>query len=215
MPNFQLETALGGRVAGIDEAGRGPWAGPVVASCVVLDPVALPPSLMTQINDSKKLTRAKREAIFTQLGDAAMTGTAWIGIAEGSVLEIESLNILRATLLAMRRAFDKISPPADAVLVDGRQSPGLPCPVRCVIGGDSTSLAIAAASIVAKVTRDHIMADLALSHPEYGWERNSGYGTKEHIEALVRYGVTPHHRRGFKPIRKILTLDTAGTPISR
>jgi ribonuclease HII len=205
MPTFELERALGTRVAGLDEAGRGPWAGPVVAACVLLDPPNLPQGLLFGIDDSKKLTRHKRETAFAALTEAAIMGSAWIGIGEASVAEIDEINVLGASLLAMQRAFDALEPPPAAVLVDGNQAPSISCPVHCVIKGDSVSVSIAAASIVAKVTRDRTMTELAHRYPEYGWDRNAGYGTKEHQMALSRHGVTPEHRRTFKPIRNILT----------
>ena len=207
MPNFDYEVALGGRVAGLDEAGRGPWAGPVVAACVVLDAARVNADLLDRINDSKKLSRRQREDVFEALGDAASEGAAHIGIGEASVTEIDTLNILQASLLAMQRAFEVLAPPPNGVLVDGNQAPTLACPMRCVVGGDGLSLSIAAASIAAKVTRDRAMVALSHRFPGYGWERNAGYGTKEHRAALDRLGVTPEHRRSFKPIRNILTRD--------
>lgn len=204
MPSFEYEIALGGRVAGLDEAGRGPWAGPVVAACVVLDATRLPADMAPRLDDSKKLPRQRREDAFAALNEAVAGGMASIGIGEASVPEIDRMNILQASLLAMRRAFAAMASPPEAALVDGDRSPGLVCPVRCIVDGDGLSLSIAAASIVAKVTRDRMMAELARYHPDYGWERNAGYGTKEHQAALERFGVTPHHRRSFKPIRNML-----------
>ncbi len=198
-PDLTAEVAFGedgATICGVDEAGRGPWAGPVVAAAVVLDPAAVPPGL----NDSKKLTPRRRAALFDALRAAASVG---IGIA--GVDEIDALNILRANDLAMRRAIEALDPAPDAALIDGnRVPPGLPCRAQAVVGGDGRSLSIAAASIVAKVTRDRLMAELAKSHPGYGWERNQGYGTAEHRAALIRLGVTPHHRRSFRPIHNIL-----------
>jgi ribonuclease HII len=199
MPDFRLETAAGGVVAGIDEAGRGPWAGPVVAGAVILDPATLPASLCNGLDDSKRLKPARREDLL-----AALRGYARIGVGRAEVAEIDTLNILQASLLAMVRAVAELGAPPDLAMVDGTHAPALACPVQCVVKGDSRSLSIAAASIVAKVTRDAIMAELAAIHPGYGWERNAGYGTAEHQGALERLGVTPHHRRSFRPIIKML-----------
>ncbi|MDP6786891.1 MAG: ribonuclease HII [Rhodospirillales bacterium] len=209
MPDFSLESraARAGRtvVAGIDEAGRGPWAGPVVAAAVVLDVATVASDLLDGLDDSKRLSAARRETLFAAMRREA--GVA-IGIGRATVAEIGRLNILGATLAAMTRAVADLGSPLDLALVDGKQAPALPCAVECVVGGDGRSLSIAAASIAAKVTRDRIMAGLAQEHPGYGWERNAGYGTAEHRDALERLGVTPHHRRGFKPIIKILGLDS-------
>ena len=199
MPDFMLERRVGGPVAGIDEAGRGPWAGPVLAAAVILDPARLSRSLAARIDDSKRLTPARRQAVFAALQECAV-----IACAGASVEEIDRLNILQATLLAMQRAFAGLGLRADYALIDGNCAPALPCPTETVIGGDHRSLSIAAASIVAKVNRDRLMQGLAAHHPGYGWERNFGYGTAEHQLALVRLGPTTHHRRSFKPLRKIL-----------
>jgi len=195
MPDFTLESAHGGVVAGVDEAGRGPWAGPVVAAAAILDPASMPAILTARLDDSKKLSRAAREELFTVLQRHAAFG---VGIA--SVAEIEELNILAATMLAMRRAVLLLPELPDMALIDGNRAPDLPCAAHTVVRGDGKSFSIAAASVLAKVTRDRIMAELAASHPGYGWETNQGYGTKAHRAGLDRLGVTPHHRRGFKPI---------------
>jgi ribonuclease HII len=186
-------------VAGVDEAGRGPWAGPVVAGAAILDPQALPDQLRYGLDDSKKLKADKREALFELLLRHATTG---IGIAD--VGEIDRLNILQATMLAMSRAVDDLGVKPGMVLVDGNRLPDLPCPAEALIKGDGRSLSIAAASIVAKVSRDKIMAKLAEEHPGYGWEHNAGYGTKRHQQGLAEFGITRHHRRSFKPIRQLL-----------
>lgn len=199
MPDFSYEHELGGRVAGIDEAGRGPWAGPVHAAAVIFADGGPPAKLAARINDSKQLSASQREALYPELFEVAK-----IGIGEASVGEIDRLNILTATHLAMTRALKALDNPPDAALVDGNRAPELPCPVRCVVKGDSKSLSIAAASIIAKVTRDRYMTELAAQHPGYAWERNFGYGTKQHQEGLARLGVTAHHRRSFRPIRKLL-----------
>jgi len=199
MPDLRLEAGAGGVVAGIDEAGRGPWAGPVVAAAVVLDVAALAPELADAIDDSKKLTPARRRAVA-----AGLAGAAWIGIGAASVAEIASRNILGATLLAMGRAVAALEVVPDLALVDGNRLPDLPCPAQAVVRGDSLSLSIAAASIMAKVTRDRIMAALARHYPGFGWERNAGYGTAEHRAGLAEHGITPHHRLNFAPIRRML-----------
>ena len=198
-PDLSLEEAAGGRVAGVDEAGRGPWAGPVVAAAVVFDAGGPPAPLSAAITDSKLLKAERRAALQPAILACA---DAAIGIA--SVAEIDAMNILQATLLAMRRAVVRLAHPPDLALVDGNHAPRLPCAVRTVVGGDRASLSIAAASIVAKVARDRLMARLALEHPGYGWERNAGYGTAEHQAGLARLGVTAQHRRSFRPIRALL-----------
>lgn len=199
VPSFTFELQIGGTVAGVDEAGRGPWAGPVVAAAVILDRDLTPRGL----NDSKKLSARTREALFLEL-----KASARIGLGQASVIEIDHLNILQASLLAMRRAIIALPLEPTHCLIDGCQSPqpGIPC--TCVVKGDSRSFSIAAASIAAKVTRDRIMADLAEDYPQYGWERNAGYGVPRHREALDLVGISPHHRKSFAPIRKLLLEDS-------
>lgn len=202
MPDFSLERALGGAVMGIDESGRGPWAGPVLAAAVVLPPRRLPRVLRRDLDDSKRLSRAKRTELY-----AILKETAAIGVGRAEVTEIERINILQASLLAMARAVDDLARRGvrpDRAIVDGTQAPTLPCPVRCVIRAESASLSVAAASIVAKVRRDRLMNELAGLCPGYGWETNAGYGTPEHQAALVDLGATPHHRGSFAPVHKIL-----------
>jgi ribonuclease HII len=201
LPSLALELAFGGRVAGLDEVGRGPLAGPVVAAAVIL-PHDLPAALAAMLDDSKKLRPAAREAAFVALRDSE----ALIGVGAASAGEILRLNILHASMLAMRRAFARLPLPPDGALVDGNRDPGLPCPTRCVVGGDAASLSIAAASIVAKVVRDRGMARLAVRYPGYGWAENAGYGTPAHLEALRRLGVTAHHRTGFAPVAAALSV---------
>ena len=211
MPNFTIEknTREGGQgVAGMDEVGRGPWAGPVVAAAFMfLEPP--PRRLAARIDDSKALPSPLRRTAAAKLEAFCNKGGAVFAIGVASVEEIDRFNILQATFLAMQRALKLLSQPAEAVLVDGNKAPlGLPCPAIPVIGGDGLSLSIAAASIMAKVYRDALMADLALIHTGYGWETNVGYGTREHQEALLRLGVTPHHRQSFAPIRNLLKFKT-------
>ena len=204
MPDFQLESNLTGRIAGIDEAGRGPWAGPVSAAAVVLDQANLPDALRDGLDDSKKLSSRARNALFDALQEQARLGNVDIGVGLSSVAEIERNNILAATMTAMARAVTDLDRPVDIALVDGNQAPNLTCTVQTVVKGDQRSLSIAAASIIAKVTRDWIMAELDAQHPGYGWAHNAGYGTAEHRAALLQLGVTPHHRRSFKPIAALL-----------
>ena len=192
-------------LAGVDEVGRGPLAGPVYASAVVIasaDADSFLEGPLAGLTDSKKLTEAKREHFHGLLH--ALPGVR-IGIGSASVAEIDSLNILRATHLAMRRAvLDLGDPPPDHVLVDGLPVRGLPCHSTAIVKGDAQSLLIAAASVVAKVTRDHLMAELDAQYPGYGFAANKGYGTAEHLEALRRLGVSPVHRRSFAPVADIL-----------
>ncbi|MBV8093659.1 MAG: ribonuclease HII [Acetobacteraceae bacterium] len=199
MPNFVLERKAGGRVAGVDEVGRGPLAGPVLAAAVVF-PSGVPRKLARLIDDSKKLDPEARLAAFDAL---RRSGRAEIGVGAASVAEIERLNILHAALLAMRRAIARLPALPELALVDGDRPPLLPCPVRCVVGGDALCLSIAAASIVAKVLRDRAMTRLAVRFPGYGWESNVGYATPFHREALLRLGATRHHRSSFGTVRQL------------
>ncbi|EEW26807.1 ribonuclease HII [Rhodobacter ferrooxidans] len=207
-PDFSFETAALARgarvVAGVDEVGRGPLAGPVTAAAVRLFPGSIPLGL----NDSKKLSAARREALFHALMEQAQ-----VSIAHATVAEIDELNILRASHLAMQRALAGLPEPCDHALIDGNLLPrGLSCAAQAIVKGDGRSLSIAAASIIAKVTRDAIMVDLAQQHPGYGWEANAGYPTKAHLAALLNLGVTPWHRRSFKPVHNILYQDKSLTP---
>ncbi|HSZ93550.1 MAG TPA: ribonuclease HII [Acetobacteraceae bacterium] len=205
MPNYALEKAAGGRVAGVDEVGRGPLAGPVVAAAVVF-PTGVPRKLAALLDDSKKLSAEQRLAAFEALRSS---GRAEIAVAAASVAEIDRLNILRAALLAMCRAVARLPAPPDLALVDGNMPPALTCPVRCVVGGDGRCLSIAAASIVAKVVRDRAMARLAVRWPGYGWETNVGYATEFHRAALLRLGPTRHHRPAFASVAQ-LVMDLTG-----
>lgn len=189
-------------VVGVDEAGRGPLAGPVTAAAVRLDPLRIPKGLA----DSKTLSAARREALAAELAEVAQ-----ISVAHATVAEIDTLNILRASHLAMERAIAGL--PADCALIDGNLIPrGLTLPARAIVKGDAKCLSIAAASIIAKVTRDRVMVDLAQQHPGYGWDRNAGYPTKEHLAALLNLGATPWHRRSFAPVHNILYQDNSVTP---
>mgnify|MGYP002395200690 CR=1 FL=1 len=184
------------RVVGVDEVGRGPLCGPVTAAAVWLDPTYLPQGL----NDSKRLSAKARLALCDQIRPHAD-----IGIGHCSPAEIDELNILQATFLAMQRAIAALAVPPCHLLIDGNRLPkGLSCPAEAIVKGDGRSMSIAAASIIAKTARDAIMADLAKRYPGYGWERNAGYPTKCHLNAIAQLGPTAEHRRSFKPIRKIL-----------
>jgi ribonuclease HII len=195
MPDFTLERSIAGPVAGVDEVGRGPLAGPVHAAAVILDPARLPPGL----DDSKKMSETRREKAF----DAIMASAIAVGIGVASVEEIDRINILAATMLAMRRAVERLTIRPVHALVDGNKVPALPCPAEAIVKGDSKVLSIAAASIIAKVTRDRFMSDLDAACPGYGWARNKGYGTADHMEALARLGPSVHHRQSFAPIAQL------------
>jgi ribonuclease HII len=209
VPDFAIERQCDGIVCGIDEAGRGPLAGPVVAAAVIIDRRRFRGELRRVLDDSKALTRALRERCYDGLCAGVPGGIVGIGIGAASVAEIDRINVLRANLLAMRRAVAALEARAgrrpDVALVDGNVAPSLPCTVRTIVRGDSLSLSIAAASVIAKVTRDRVMRALALRHPGYGWETNAGYPTAEHIAAIRLLGVTAHHRRSFAPIRLALS----------
>jgi ribonuclease HII len=194
-PDYSREHALGGLVVGIDEAGRGPLAGPVIAAAVALDPARIPEG----IDDSKLLGAAERRRVFDRI-----RASARFGLGASSVSEIDHLNILWATMLAMQRAYRslarRLERRPDAVLVDGNRAPDLDCPTVAVVDGDALSLSVAAASIVAKVARDRLMTALDRRYLGYGWATNRGYGTGEHRLGLLILGPTPHHRRSFSPL---------------
>lgn len=183
-------------IAGVDEVGRGPLVGDVVTAAVILDP-ARP---IAGLNDSKKLSARKREALALEIRDKALA----FAIARANVAEIDSLNILHASLLAMQRAVLALGLQPQLVLVDGNKAPSLPMAVRCIVGGDGSEPAISAASILAKVTRDAEMAELALRYPAYGFERHKGYPTAEHLAALAAHGPLAEHRRSFRPVQLAL-----------
>ena len=182
-------------IIGVDEVGRGPWAGPVTACAVILDPDNIPHGL----NDSKKLNVVRRNELFLKIMESSLVSCVHVDVEE-----IDKINILQATFRAMERSILKLPIP-DHILIDGNKlPPNLPSPATAIIKGDTKSASIAAASIIAKVTRDQLMADLSLEYPGYGWEKNAGYGTKMHQLGLLNNGVTPHHRRSFKPIHNML-----------
>lgn len=208
IPSFDLEFQYTHPVVGIDEVGVGPWAGPVVAAAVVLSRDT-PMALLKQFNDSKKLSEKSRDYIFEQM--LAHSDHIHMGVGQATVEEIDTINIRQATLLAMQRAVNNLPITPLIALVDGTAKPFLNCPVQLVIKGDQKSFSIAAASIVAKVTRDRLMKNLAQQHPEYGWETNAGYGTALHQAALKQHGVTAWHRRSYAPIRELLSLPSSST----
>jgi ribonuclease HII len=198
------------RLAGVDEAGRGPLAGPVVAAAVIFDRAFLEAEqygVLLGIDDSKVLSESQREHFH-----ALLTGGGFLsyGVGSADVAEIDRLNILRATHLAMGRALLALSPPPDYVLVDGLPVKGLPFPSLAVVDGDARCLSIAAASIVAKVTRDRMMRKLDAQYPGYGFSQHKGYGTKAHLKALLELGPSPEHRRSFRPVAEVIRLRSAG-----
>ena len=207
MPDFSLEESLGlstsAVILGVDEVGRGPLAGPVTAAAVFFDRQKITSDLLTKIDDSKKIAQKKRATISKQIESIAIIGIGW-----ASSGEIDQLNILEATMLAMQRAIfslqKQIILDPDYILIDGNKVPRLDFPSKAIVRGDEKSLSIAAASIVAKSKRDAFMTSLSKLYPGYGWEKNSGYGTGEHLAAIEREGITVHHRRSFKPIAKYL-----------
>ena len=205
MPTFDIENAYTETVVGIDEAGRGPWAGPVVAGAVIILDKNISPYLLNNLDDSKKLSAKKRELLYQELFSEQEKGHLYIGIGEASCQEIDEKNILQATFLAMKRAAEKLKIHPQFAIIDGNQTPKeFVCPTRSIIKGDSKSFSISAASIVAKVYRDKKMQELAKIYPYYGFEKNAGYGTAAHISALKKYGITPEHRRSYKPIKEII-----------
>ena len=206
MLHFRFESKCAWPVAGVDEAGRGPWAGPVVAAAVILDPENLPRG----IDDSKKLDAEQREEFFSVIHRCACA----IGIGQASVAEIDIFNIRRATHLAMTRAVQVLILAPAFALVDGNDPPPLPCPARALIGGDGRALSIAAASIVAKVTRDRLMVEMCAAHPVYGFSRHKGYGTPEHAFALLTHGPCAEHRESFAPVRQARATISRGVAVT-
>jgi len=201
MPDFSHETRWGwnsGKViCGVDEAGRGPLAGPVIAAAIII-PCNIAPEILPHIRDSKKMSEASRDKLY-----GALTQSCLYAVAEATVEEIDRLNILWASMLAMKRAIQTLAAKVDVALIDGNRTPALDCHAEAIIKGDDISYSIAAASIIAKVHRDRLMKVLALKFPNYGWERNAGYGTREHLVGLAQYGITPWHRSTFAPVRAV------------
>jgi ribonuclease HII len=187
--------------AGIDEAGRGPLAGPVVVAAVILTPG----KPISGLDDSKRLSAQRRETLFPLIKQHAL---AW-AVVEIDVEEIDRLNILQATMAGMRRAVEALHPQPDLALVDGNRDPGLPCHTRTIIQGDRLEAAISAASILAKVHRDQLMIGLHEQYPQYGFERHKGYPTAEHLACLEHIGPCPQHRRSFAPVRRALQNNLA------
>ena len=201
MPNFLIEEDFGWPnklIAGVDEAGRGPWAGPVVSAAVVLNKKNIP----IDLNDSKKISEKKRHSLYSSIYNSH-----FVGVGISSIEEIDNLNILQATFLSMKRALNNLDCSVDAILVDGNIDPGFDYKTECIVKGDSISFSIAAASIVAKVTRDNLMSKIHREFPNYNWKRNKGYGTREHRNALDMYGPCKYHRKSFSPINKMLGLN--------
>lgn len=205
MPDFELEDKFLGSVAGLDEAGRGPWVGPVVAGCVVFLNRDVCADLLDNLNDSKKLSKKKREMLYDLLFDEEKKGNVKLGIGEASAQEIDKINILNASFLAMKRALGQTGVVPTVALIDGNREPkDFDCPVKAVIKGDAKSYSVSAASILAKVYRDRLMEKMAVKYPGYGFEKNAGYGTKAHIEGLKKMGITPEHRRSYASIKEFL-----------
>jgi ribonuclease HII len=205
MPHYIYESRLlktmSGPIAGVDEAGRGPLAGPVVAAAVIFERGRIPKG----IDDSKQMTPEAREELYVRIVESAVA----YGVGEASVDEIDLVNIRQATHLAMARAVRAMTIAPMFALVDGNDAPALPCPCDTLVDGDARSVSIAAASIIAKVTRDRMMRALHDEHPGYGWITNMGYGTEEHLRGLEKHGVCAHHRRSFAPVRRILFPELA------
>ena len=205
MPDWNFENKFNGYVCGIDEAGRGPWVGPVVAGAVIFLTRDINPEILNNLNDSKKLSAKKREWLYDLLIAEEKSGKLTYGIGLASSAEIDEFNILQATFLAMKRAAEKLKTKPDFALIDGNRLPkDFICKAECIIKGDALSYSISAASILAKVYRDNLMKEMALKYPYYGFENNAGYGTKQHIEGLKKYGVTPEHRKSYRPIKEFL-----------
>ncbi len=205
MPNFEIEDEYVGLIAGVDEAGRGPWVGPVVAGCVVFLDRNVDEFLLNNLNDSKKISKKKREQLYEVLYKEKENGKILIGVGITSAKEIDEINILNASFLAMKRAIVDANANPCMVLVDGNREPkNFGYNTKAVIKGDAKSYSISAASIIAKVYRDRLMEDMAKKYPGYGFEKNAGYGTKTHVEGLKIYGVTPEHRLSYAPVKEFV-----------
>ena len=201
MPDNLIERDIGWPqklIAGIDEAGRGPWAGPVVSAAVILNEKNIPDGL----NDSKKLSEKKRLSLYSSIYNFH-----FVGVGISSIEEIDSMNVLQATFLSMKRAVEDLNPQPEYILVDGNLDPGLNFKTKCIIKGDSISISIAAASVIEKVTRDNLMLKLDKEFPNYNWKKNKGYGTAEHRNALELHGPCKYHRKSFSPINKMLGVN--------
>ena len=211
MPDFKFEDSFAGKlVAGVDEAGRGPWVGPVAAGAVVFLSRDADSFLLMHLNDSKKLSLKRREELFACIQKEAQKGKLCYGVGLATAKEIDEINILQASFLAMRRAIENLGVKPDIALIDGNRTPmKFVCPTQCIIKGDALCYSISAASIVAKVYRDRLMVEMAQKYPGYGFEKNAGYGTKEHIEGLKKYGITPEHRLSYRPIKEMICKKSA------
>jgi ribonuclease HII len=201
-PSFEFENQYRGAVAGVDEAGCGPWAGPVVAAAVIIDQSLYPEIFLKRIDDSKKLNRKNREDLYKEI-ICHPSITYHIGIS--TIEEIDQFNIWGATQLAMVKAIHGLTSKPMQLLVDGKRKPNVDYPVELIVKGDQKSFSIATASILAKVKRDEIMGELHREYPDFGWDKNAGYGTAEHQRALKHVGITPYHRKSFAPIRSIIS----------
>jgi ribonuclease HII len=212
-PDFTIEKSMGGTVCGLDEVGRAPLAGAVVAACVFIPEQHLKKKIWKQVNDSKMVEKSRREELTHEIREYS----CW-AIGEACPREIETINIVQASFLAMRRAYEQMCQTFDlqpsVALIDGHITPKFPCAVQAVIKGDCKSVSIAAASIIAKVHRDAMLAELAGAHPHYGWERNVGYPTPEHLRAIDKHGITDHHRRTFAPVRSFIEFGCVQRQIS-
>lgn len=205
MPNFEIEDEYNGLIAGVDEAGRGPWVGPVVAGCVAFVNRTVDDFLLDNLNDSKKISKKKREKLYEALYVEKEKGNVLIGVGLVSAKEIDEINILNASFLAMKRAIEDAGVAPNMVLVDGNREPkNFGYKTRAIVKGDAKSYSISGASIIAKVYRDKLMEEMAKKYPGYGFEKNAGYGTKAHIEGLKQFGVTPEHRKSYAPIKDFL-----------
>ena len=209
MPDFTLENEYEGSVCGLDEVGRGPLAGPVVAACVYIPPAVREMAFIEGVRDSKKLSFTKLETLHEEI-----TTHCAYGVGQVDPAEIDEINILQASLKAMAMAFDSMDclSEIEMALVDGNKLPQLPCPARAIVKGDNVSKSIAAASIVAKVVRDRMMRELAIEHPHYGWESNVGYPAKVHLEGIDMHGITAHHRKSFAPVKNFLEFGATRKP---
>ncbi len=198
-PDFSIEESYNTSCCGIDEAGRGTLVGPVVAACVFIPKENKNLPIWNEINDSKKLSAKKREYLYDKIRQSC-----YCGIGQATIEEIDDINILNATMLAMKESYKNMEFSTEISLIDGNRAPEIENNIQTIIKGDSKSISIAAASIIAKVYRDNLLKKLGEEYPEYKWDKNSGYGTKEHLEAIYKYGITPYHRKSFAPIKNII-----------
>ena len=208
-PDLTLEQSINGPVCGLDEVGRGPLAGPVVAACIYIPENVYALPFISEIKDSKKLSHKKLEELYALI----TTHFEW-AIAEKSPQQIDETNILQASLTAMTDAFTQLEARFTHALVDGNKLPQLPCPASAIVKGDNKSISIAAASIVAKVTRDRLMKKLHEQYPYYGWDSNVGYPSKAHLEGIDAHGITQHHRKSYAPVKNFLAYGSTRKPLN-